>query len=63
MLDQDVDALIKQLKDIHLEQAETLARLEDINKSETEIIKCIHRAKYASLKKKTSNHFVIGDIC
>ena len=62
MLDQDVDALIKQLKDIRLEQDETLARLEDINKSETELIKSIHRAKQASLKKKASNPFVIGDI-
>ena len=62
MSDQEVDTIIKQLKDIRLERTETLARLEDINKSEIELIKSIHRAKQASLKEKGSNPFVTGDI-
>ena len=63
MLNQDIDVLIKRLKIVRLQRAETLSRLDEINKSETVLLKNIQEAKEASLPTKTkSNPFVVGDV-
>ena len=63
MLNQNIETLTKQLEDVCQERAETLTRLEDINKSMMELIKSIHIAKEAALLTETgSNPFVVGNI-
>ena len=59
MLNQEVDDITRQLKDIRLERARAVKRLEEINETETNLLKNLHRAK---AKNQGTCPFAKGDI-
>ena len=61
MLNHDVDALTKQLKDIRIERANAIENLKKINEAEIDMLKELVEAQAKTLKRKDCP-FVVGDI-
>ena len=61
MLNNDVNTLTKKLKNIYLEQTNTIEHLKKINEAETDTLKELTEAQ-AKTPKKGDCPFVVGDI-
>ena len=61
MLNHDVDALTKQLKNIRIERANAIENLKKINEAEIDTLKELVEAQAKTLKRKDCP-FMVGDI-